>query len=132
MHDNMLFGTKIHEVLELIDFKNYNPNIIKDEFIRNKITKFLNNDLLKNIKDANIYHEYEFRYVKDNNDYHGIIDLMLEYSDHIDIIDYKLKDISNDDYKKQLEGYKEYINSVSDKKVRTYLYSIIDENMKEM
>ena len=132
MHDNMLFGTKIHEVLELIDFKNYNPNIIKDEFIRNKITKFLNNDLLKNIKDANIYHEYEFRYVKDNNDYHGIIDLMLEYSDHIDIIDYKLKDISNDDYKKQLEGYKEYINSVSDKKVRTYLYSIIDENIKEM
>ena len=57
---------------------------------------------------------------------------MLEYSDHIDIIDYKLKDISNDDYKKQLEGYKEYINSVSDKKVRTYLYSIIDENIKEM
>ena len=131
-HDNMSFGTKVHEVLELIDFKNYNSDIIKDEFIRNKITKFLKNDLLKNIKDANIYHEYEFRYVKDNNDYHGIIDLMLEYDDHIDIIDYKLKDVSNDDYKKQLEGYKEYINSVSDKKVKIYLYSIIEENLKEM
>ncbi len=128
-HDNMSFGTKVHEVLELIDFKNYNPNIIKDEFIRNKVTKFLNNDLLKNIKDANIYHEYEFKYVNENNDYHGIIDLMLEYDDHIDIIDYKLKDVSNDDYKKQLEGYKEYISSVSNKKVSTYLYSIIDEKI---
>ena len=131
-HNNMSFGTKVHEVLELIDFKNYDSSIIKDEFIRNKVTKFLNNNLLKDIKKANIYHEYEFRYVKDNNDYHGIIDLMLEYDDHIDIIDYKLKSISNEDYKKQLEGYREYINSISNKKVSTYLYSIIDEKIEEI
>ncbi len=132
IHDNLEFGTKVHEVLELIDFKNYNPNIIKNEFIRNKVTKFLNNDLLVNVKEAEIYHEYEFSYVKDNTEYHGIIDLMLEYNDHIDIIDYKLKDISSEDYKKQLQGYKEYINSVSNKKVNTYLYSIIEENFNEV
>ena len=131
-HNNMEFGTKIHEVLELIDFKNYNPSIIKDEFIRNKVTKFLNNDLLKNIKDSNIYHEYEFLYQKDNIDYHGIIDLMIEYDNHIDIIDYKLKNVSNDDYIKQLNGYREYINSISNKKVYTYLYSIIDEELNEI
>ena len=131
-HDNMVYGTKIHEVLELIDFKNYNPSIIKDEFVRNKITKFLNNDLLKNIKDSNIYHEYEFIYNKDNTKYHGIIDLMIEYKDHIDIIDYKLKDVTDEDYIKQLNGYKEYIGSISNKKVNTYLYSIIEENFKEI
>ena len=57
---------------------------------------------------------------------------MLEYDDHIDIIDYKLKSISNEDYKKQLEGYREYINSTSNKKVSTYLYSIIDEKIEEI
>ena len=129
IHDNMSFGTQVHEVLELIDFKNYNPNVIKNEFVRNKVTSFLNNDLLKNVQKANIYHEYEFKFTKNNDDFHGIIDLMLEYNDHIDIIDYKLKDVSNDDYKKQLEGYKEYISSISDKKVSTYLYSIIDEKI---
>ena len=41
--------------------------------------------------------------------YHGIIDLMLEYSDNIKIIDSKLKNISDNEYLKQLNGYKTYI-----------------------
>ena len=125
----MKFGTKVHEMLELLDFKNINLSIIDDEFIKSKINKFLKNDLLKNIDNANIYKEYEFIYTKDNNEYHGIIDLMIEYTDHIDIIDYKLKGITDENYKKQLNGYKEYIENLTNKKVNTYLYSILDENV---
>ena len=125
----MKFGTKVHEMLELLDFKNIDLNIIDDEFIKSKINKFLKNDLLKNIDNANIYKEYEFIYTKDNNEYHGIIDLMIEYTDHIDIIDYKLKGITDENYKKQLNGYKEYIENLTNKKVNTYLYSILDENV---
>ena len=43
--------------------------------------------------------------------YHGIIDLMLVYDNHIDIIDYKLKNLSDENYKKQLSGYKNYIEN---------------------
>ena len=125
----MKFGTKVHEMLELLDFKNIDLSIIDDEFIKSKINKFLKNDLLKNIEKANIYKEYEFIYTKDNNEYHGIIDLMIEYSDHIDIIDYKLKGITDENYKKQLNGYKEYIENLTNKKVNTYLYSILDETV---
>lgn len=125
----MKFGTKVHEMLELLDFKNIDLSIIDDEFIKLKINKFLKNDLLKNIEKANIYKEYEFIYTKDNNEYHGIIDLMLEYNDHIDIIDYKLKGITDENYKKQLNGYKEYIENLTNKKVNTYLYSILDETV---
>jgi hypothetical protein len=57
---------------------------------------------------------------------------MLEYDDHIDIIDYKLKNTVDENYIKQLNGYKEYINSISNKPVNTYLYSIIDEEIKEV
>lgn len=124
---NMEYGTKIHEVFEYIDMKNYDESIIEDDFIRSKVSKFMNNELLKNIKDADVYHEYEFEYEMDNTNYHGIIDLMLEYDDRINIIDFKLKNIMNSDYIKQLNGYKEYINRISGKKINLYLYSIMDE-----
>ena len=128
----MKYGTKIHEIFELIDFKKYDEKIIDDLFIRKKVTKFLNNELLKNVKDANIYHEYEFEYEIDSTKYHGIIDLMLEYQDNIDIIDFKLKNVEDTNYLKQLNGYKKYIESISNKKINIYLYSIIDEEITKL
>ena len=128
--DNMKFGTNIHEILEFVDFKNYKP--IEDKFINDKILKLLNSSVMKDVKDANIYKEYEFIYTNDDKQYHGVIDLMLEYSDHIDIIDYKLKDLSSMEYKEQLNGYKKYISSRSNKSVNIYLYSILDGVLKEL
>ena len=50
--------------------------------------------------------------MEDNNEIkHGFIDLMLEYDDYINIIDYKLKNIDDLAYIKQLNGYKQYIES---------------------
>ena len=128
----MKYGTKVHEVLELVDFKNYDESIIEDEFIRSKVTKFMNSDLLKNVKSCNDYHEYEFTYIKDDTLYHGVIDLMLEYDDHIDIVDYKLKNISDEKYLNQLNGYKDYISSITNKQVNLYLYSILDEKIDKL
>ena len=128
----MKYGTKIHEYLELIDYNNPNLDLIEDSFIKNKIQKFLDNKLLENISHSNIYHEYEFYYKKDNINYHGIIDLMLEYDTHIDIIDFKLKNVIDENYKNQLHGYKEYIESITNKKVNTYLYSILNEKIESI
>ena len=63
---------------------------------------------------------------KDNTINHGVIDLMIEYEDHIDIIDYKLKNITDENYIKQLKGYKEYIENKTNKKCNLYLVSILD------
>ena len=76
--------------------------------------------------------QYEFVYNYDNNLTHGIIDLLLEYEDRFDIIDYKLKNIDDENYDKQLNGYRSYIESISNKKVNCYLYSIIDNNYREV
>lgn len=129
---NMEYGTKIHEILECIDFKKIDYSIIDDNFVLNKVKKFRESDVLRNIDDAKIYKEYEFIYSKDNNTYHGIIDLMLEYDDHIDIIDYKLKNIDDENYLKQLNGYREYIENITNKKVNIYLYSIMDEEINQL
>lgn len=124
---NIEFGKYVHEVLEYFDLKTKNFSYIKDEFIKNKVMSFANLKIFDNVKDANIFHEYEFVYTLDNTKYHGVIDLMLEYTDHIDIIDYKLSDITDVNYISQLNGYKDYISSITKKPVNVYLYSIINE-----
>ena len=125
----MKFGNEIHEYLEFLNFKNPNLEYIENDFIKQKIIKLLNNPLFKNIKEATIYQEYEFIYTNDKNEYHGVIDLMLEYDNNIDIIDYKLKNINDEAYIKQLKGYKKYIETKTTKPINLYLYSILDEKI---
>ena len=127
---NLEIGTKIHYILEMIDFKNPNYNIIDKNYI-GFIKAFLDSDIMHNL-DCKIYKEYEFKYVVDNTEYHGFIDLMLEYDNYINIIDYKLKNTSDNAYIKQLEGYKNYIESITGKRVYTYLYSILDKKIVDM
>lgn len=130
-NDSIKLGLDMHYALEVTDF--INPNFDNmDNFIKNKIIKFLDNDLLKNIKNAQIYKEYEFVYEEENEKYHGIIDLMLIYPDHIDIIDYKLKNIIDENYIKQLNGYKKYIENKTKRHVNTYLYSILGEKIEKI
>lgn len=87
---NMEYGTHMHYILENTDFKNPDYSLLTNEE-QEIIQELLNNQIMSNIKDANIYHEYEFIYENNKQIKTGIIDLMLEYPDHIDIIDYKLK-----------------------------------------
>jgi ATP-dependent helicase/nuclease subunit A len=129
---NIEFGKYVHEVLEYFDLKTKNFSYIKDEFIKNKVMSFAKLKIFDNVKDANIFHEYEFVYTLDNTKYHGVIDLMLEYTDHIDIIDYKLSDITDVNYISQLNGYKDYISSITKKPVNVYLYSIINEKISSL
>ena len=57
---------------------------------------------------------------------------MLEYQDHIDIIDYKLKHIDDTAYINQLNEYKNYIHNLTNKPVNTYLYSILDKKLTKL
>ena len=115
------YGTKIHEELELINFKEDSDN----KYINTLKTKF-------DFDKAVIYQELEFYFTKDVCEYHGIIDLMLEYDNKIIIIDYKLKSIEDDAYIKQLKVYYDYVSSISNKEIKLYLYSILDEKLKEI
>ena len=123
--EKMKFGTKMHYYLEMLDLKNPSLSGI-DSVYKEKVEAFLNCDLIKNIDKAKIYQEYEFIDNSLDEEKHGIIDLMLEYDDHIDIIDYKLKNINDEAYFKQLNGYRNYIKKISNKNINVYLYSIID------
>ncbi len=129
----MEFGTKVHEYLEELDFSN--PILLDKIYntrIKDKITKFLNSDLMCTKINNTMYKEYEFYYEEDNNINHGIIDLLIDNKDSFTIIDYKLKNIDDLAYNKQLNGYRNYIKSITGKEVDCYLYSILDENYREV
>ena len=126
---NIEFGKVFHSILENIDFKNPNYCGISD-YQRKKVKKLVGSDIFKDF--IHIYKEYEFIYTVENDEYHGIIDLLVEYQDKFRIIDYKLKDITDEAYLNQLNGYKKYIESISNKEVEIYLYSIINENLKKL
>ena len=113
-------GVKLHYIFETEDFKtSNNPYILK--FIKQIDLNYIN-----------CFKEYEFIYEENNEIKHGFIDLMLEYDKYINIIDYKMKNITDEAYLKQLSGYKKYIESISKKKVNIYLYSILDEKLESL
>ncbi len=125
------FGTKVHEVLEFIDFKNPNYTGLEESVVR-QIDKFLNLDIIKQNKNAKFYHEYEF-VIEDNKTLsHGIIDLLIETEKEFIIIDYKLKNIDDSKYREQLQGYRKMVQNVTNKNVSCYLYSIIGGNLKKI
>ena len=129
--DKMKFGTMMHEILELLDFKNPDIDSLNiDNFYKNKIKDFLN--LVDIDRVENIYKEYEFLYQKEDSILHGIVDLILEYPDKISIIDYKLKNVDDENYIKQLESYRDYIALKSNKKIDIYLFSIIDGTLNKL
>lgn len=119
-YNNLKEGTKLHYIFETEDFENtHDPFVLK--FLKHINTNY-----------NNVYKEYEFIYEEDHTLKHGIIDLMLEYDDHIDIIDYKMKNIIDDNYLKQLDGYKKYVESISNKYTNIYLYSILNDEFRKL
>ena len=129
----MDFGTKVHEVLEQMDFKNseeYLNNI--DKNIKEKIKIFLETPIIKENINNKMYKEYEFTYQEENSISHGIIDLLIERDDKMIIIDYKLKNTSDEAYDKQLNGYRKVIKEKTNKDVECYLYSIINSEFRKV
>ena len=125
-NDRLEEGKRVHSLFELTSFDDISNLKGRDrEIISNFIEKI-------DMNTVGVYKEYEFMYEEDGITYNGVIDLILEYKDNIKIVDYKLKNTSDEAYLKQLNGYKKYIERIFKKKTSIYLYSIIDNVLKEI
>jgi len=125
--DLLDYGIKMHEMFEYADFVNVENNQEGKDIIK----KFVNNLNITN--DTLIYKEHEFIFELNNKKYHGIIDLVLIEKDVIKIVDYKLKNIDDEKYLEQLEVYSKYLKTIyKDKIIKKYLYSIINDELKEV
>ncbi len=129
--ENLDYGNHLHEIMESLDFNKVDLSNLNEEDY-NIISNVLTNNLFKNIKNAKTFHEHEFFTTLNNKYYHGIIDLLVIYDDHIDIIDYKLKNINHSEYDRQLGIYRDYIKTVSNLPIRCYLLSLLENEIREV
>lgn len=120
------YGRSIHKVLEMTDFLKIDKNNSYYDMINSLVRK------LNITNDTKIYKEYEFMYREKDVNYQGIIDLLLEYPEEIKIVDYKLKNITDESYLEQLQIYYNYVRLISPKKITVYLYSIINKELEEI
>ena len=128
----MEVGTRMHEVLEEIDFSNYNLDEYDlSLYMKNKILAFLESDLIRNNINNSMYKEYEFIDLDDESVSQGVIDLLID-GEEVLIVDYKLKNLDDEAYQKQLNGYRKVIEKKTDKIVRCFLYSLLEEKFIEV
>ena len=124
--EEMEYGVHIHELFERLDIKN---KILPDNIsIREEklLKAFLENDFFKKYSDMKVVKEYEFITKEDNYKLHGKIDLLLINDTSSIIVDYKLRNVTDKAYLKQLAGYKKVIEKKLSLPVTCYLYSILD------
>lgn len=124
-------GNLLHEILEVLDFKDHPEAHIKaadiPDALKMRLLTLFENPIFKQ-PIIQTYHEYPF-YLEETS---GVIDLILETDSELVILDYKLSDLSKQEYERQLEVYKSYLESVSEKRVSAYLYSILKGELKRV
>jgi hypothetical protein len=125
------YGTRLHAYLELSDFVTKDTSFIKDFNDRKKIDAVLHLDIFDHLEGTSLYHEYSY-FDPDLNS-NGSIDLLIVYPDHIDIIDYKTKDIDDPEYIRQLNIYRRNIERIMPgKEIHMILLSILEARSKEV
>lgn len=124
------FGNDVHALLEGLDFSNKDTSYIKDYKFRKIANNVINSELFKGIKNEQVRHEFSY-YDKKNN-VNGVIDCLIIKENEIDIIDFKLKNIAEEDYDKQLKTYKAYISSISNKQIKMYLLAALTGEIREV
>jgi ATP-dependent helicase/nuclease subunit A len=129
----LAYGESIHESLEHLDYMHLESSLKGlPQFIQSSIKHLASTQVFKSLKSPQYYQEYEFIDDKDGLQTTGIIDLLIEDQDQIIIIDYKLKDMADPAYVKQIQGYYQYLKDITTKPIKAYLYSLVHQTLKEI
>ena len=129
--DVLEFGSRLHYLLEIFDFGKKDYSFIQEKYMIKYIKNVVNCGLFYNIREDKLLHEFEF--YDEKNQVNGIIDALLIKENEIDIIDFKLKKIDDENYDKQLRVYYDYISQISgDKEIKMYLVSAITGEVREV
>ena len=118
--DALRYGTYLHEVMEGFNFKKPSFEGLGAKTKR-EIASFLSSPVAEDMGKAEIYPEYAF---VDEDGKEGSIDLILDFGDHLRVIDYKSSDIDDPDYAKQVRGYMGVASRIFGCPSEGFLYSL--------
>jgi ATP-dependent exoDNAse (exonuclease V) beta subunit len=124
------FGTRLHYALELLDYKTKDLSYIKDYRIKKYVSNVINSFVFENMENAKVLNEY--RFYDEATGVNGIIDCLLIKEDEVDIVDFKLKNISDVHYNEQLNIYADYVKKICKLPIKKYLISAITGEVREV
>jgi ATP-dependent exoDNAse (exonuclease V) beta subunit len=129
----MAFGETIHRAFELFDFHHIEHSLLSTSSVALPyIVRFFEHFPRDEWDQAEVFQEYEFVYENENEVNNGIIDIFYLKDNQVTIIDYKLKNLSDPSYQKQVEGYMQYLFHMTGIIPKAYLYSLITGEKKEV
>ena len=125
-------GTLLHSFFEVVDFlapdfkKEIEKKKIADHYVK-YLEQFKDSFLFKT---PSIREFHELPYYGDGES--GVIDYLLEKEKEYIIVDFKTTNIDSDAYVNQLNTYKDYLKTKTDKPIKMYLYSITKNQFKKV
>jgi len=132
-YQEMMIGTRLHAFLETFDFTNSHSALEHASKFEKEVVLTLY-DLFSEdfFTEGEILREYPFVMKKDSLTAHGVIDMIVLHKDEVFILDFKLKNIDDEAYARQLQGYRNALKPLTDKPIHTILVSILERRKKEI
>ena len=94
------------------------------------VNNVISSPLFEGVTNSNCRREFHFFDEKNNTE--GFIDALIIKDDSVIIVDYKIKNIADGEYDKQLKTYKKYIEEITDKPIYMYLIAAVNGEIREV
>lgn len=124
------FGRRLHNYLENVNFESKDLSFISDYKMKKYVSNVVNSKIFSNVKNNQI--KKEFYFYDEEQNLEGYIDALIIKENEIDIVDYKIKNISDEHYDQQLNSYRRYISRISNKPVKMFLLAAITGESREV
>ena len=124
------FGSELHAYLEKMDLTTKSTDYVKNRQMKKYVYNVMNSSIFNGVSNEQVRHEYRF-YDEENN-IQGYIDALIVKDNEIDIVDFKLKNIDESEYDRQLRIYKSYISKLTSLPVRMFLLAAITGISREV
>ena len=127
------YGKDLHETLQYFNFRH--PELALDQLPperRKMIQNLMKQTPFDDLEHKTIHQEMPFIYERGQKRHQGVIDLLIIGEDEAWIIDFKLKNVTDTAYVRQLDGYLTYVEEMTGKPVTTYLYSLLEHSLYPM
>ena len=124
------FGSELHYYLEHLNLESDDLSYIKNRQMRKYVYNVKNSPLFKGVKNKDVRHEFHF--YEPESGIEGYIDALIIRDNEVDIIDFKLKNIDEIEYERQLNIYKDYIKTITEKPIKMYLLAAVTGEIKEV
>ncbi|MDR2080663.1 MAG: RecB-like helicase [Campylobacteraceae bacterium] len=141
--ENICFGLALHFTLEMMNSFNenelenslicaqnrYGKILDKDAFIsiKHRILRLIANEEFQGfLKSGKVYKEQPYIFEGERRQ----IDILIERTDEVIIIDYKSSSYAKESHIKQVLEYKKAMESISKKRVKSYLYYLHEQEIE--